>query len=239
VLTRLDAAGIATSVVSRPSFQGTGLTRAAYGDGRYVGASDSREVAERVLAELRGGARLVYGYHPSLDTAAHLHGVASRKWGRAARGVGRLVQQVVEGMPAGTALVVTGDHGAIDVPPADRIELSKDPRLCEGVRVIAGEPRVRYLHTSPGAVADVLATWQTVLGERAVVLDRDDAIARGWYGPMRASHRGRLGDVVVVCTGRTIVTARGHEPDGVRGLVGFHGGLEPEETAVPLMSFVR
>ncbi len=239
IMTRLDAAGIATSVVSRPSFEGTGLTRAAYGDGRYVGASDSREVADRVLAELHSGARLVYGYHPSLDTAAHLHGVASRKWGRAARAVGRLVQRVVEGMPAGAALIVTGDHGAIDVPPADRIELSNDERLCQGIRVIAGEPRVRYLHTRPGAAADVLATWHTVLGERAVVLDRDDAISRGWYGPMRSSFRARLGDVVVVCTGRTIVTARGHEPDGVRGLVGFHGGLEPEETAVPLMSFVR
>jgi hypothetical protein len=239
VLTRLDAAGIRTSVVSRPSFRGTGLTRAAYGDGRYVGASDTREVAECVLAELRGGARLVYGYHPSLDTAAHLHGVASRKWGRAARAVGRLVERVVRGMPAGTALVVTGDHGAIDVPADDRVELSTDPRLLSGVRVVAGEPRVRYLHTADGATADVLAAWRSVLDGRAVVLDRDDAIARGWYGPVRASHRGRLGDVVVVCTGRTIVTARGHEPDGVRALVGYHGGLEPEETAVPLMTFTR
>jgi hypothetical protein len=239
ILTRLDAAGISTSVVSRPSFHGTGLTRAAYGDGRYIGASDSREVAECVLGELRAGARLVYGYHPSLDTAAHLHGVASRKWGRAARAVGRLVEQVAEGMPPGAALVVTGDHGAIDVPAGDRLELSTDPQLLQGVRLVAGEPRVRYVHTVAGATADVLSAWRTVLGSRALVLDRDEAIARGWYGPVRASHRARLGDVVVVCSGRTIVTARGHEPDGVRGMVGYHGGLEPEETAIPLVTFTR
>jgi hypothetical protein len=165
--------------------------------------------------------------------------VESRKWGRAARAVGRLVERVAERLPAGAALVVTGDHGAIDVPADDRVELSADPRLLEGVRLVAGEPRVRYLHTRAGASADVLAAWRTVLGPRALVLDRDEAIERGWYGPVRPAFRDRLGDIVVVCTGRTIVTARGHEPDGVRGLVGYHGGLEPEETAVPLISFVR
>jgi hypothetical protein len=239
MFTRLDAAGMATTVVSRPSFRGTGLTRAAYGDGRYVGASDSREVGARMLDELAGGSRLVFGYHPTLDTAAHLHGVASREWGRAARGVGRLIQRIVDGMRPGTALVVTGDHGAIDVPDTDRVELSDDPDLCRGVHLIAGEPRVRYLHTRPGATDDVVATWRSVLGDRAFVLHRDEAVGRGWYGPMRDGFQARLGDVVVVCTGRTIITARGHEPDGLRALVAFHGALEPEETAVPLLTFTR
>ena len=33
--------------------------------------------------------------------------------------------------------------------------MDADPRLAEGVAVMAGEPRVRYLHTLPGATVDV------------------------------------------------------------------------------------
>jgi hypothetical protein len=237
LLQRAAAAGVRTRVVSRPEFAGSGLSTAAYGDAGYVGASRSDELAEHVLAELATGPGLVYGYHPTLDTIAHLHGIASPQWGRAAASVDRLITRIVAGLPSDAALVVTADHGALDVPAASRVDIADDVRLSAGLRVVAGEPRVRYLHTLDGAAPDVIATWRSVLGDRAQVLGRDEAVAAGLFGAVPPEHLARIGDVVVVCAGDTVVLATGHEPELVGKLVAYHGSNTVVETAIPLLTF--
>jgi hypothetical protein len=105
------------------------------------------------------------------------------------------------------------------------------------VRVVAGEPRVRYLHTEPGAAADVQATWTGVLDGRVRVYSREQAVATGMFGPVNPAHLARIGDVVVVCTGDTAVLATGHEPPETARLVGFHGAATAAEMAIPLIAF--
>jgi hypothetical protein len=136
-------------------------------------------------------------------------------------------------------LLVTADHGGLDVPASARFDIGTDALLSAGLRVVAGEPRMRYLHTVAGATADVIAAWQAVLGDRAEVLTREQAVSAGMFGPVPAGHLARIGDVVVICAADTAVLATGYEPPEVASLIGFHGGRNPEETAIPLMSFSR
>jgi hypothetical protein len=103
--------------------------------------------------------------------------------------------------------------------------------------VVAGEPRVRYLHTEPGAAVDVQATWSEVLDGRAQVYSREQAVATGMFGPVSPGHLARIGDVVVVCTGDAAVLATGHEPPETARLIGFHGAATAEEMAIPLIAF--
>lgn len=237
LLQRAAAAGVRTRVVSRPEFAGSGLSTAAYGDTTYVGAARSEELAAQLLAELATGPGLVYGYHPTLDTIAHLYGIASTQWARAAASVDRLISRIVAGLPEDAALLVTADHGGLDVPAASRVDIADDPRLSAGLRVVAGEPRVRYLHTLDGAAVDVIATWRDVLGRRAQVLGRDEAVASGLFGTVTDAHLARIGDVVVVCAGDTVVLATGREPETVGRLVAYHGSNTAVETAIPLLTF--
>src|SRR5262249_23000395 len=146
-----------------------------------------------MLAELAGPARLVCGYHPTLDTMAHRHGIDSPQWRTAAHEVDRVIERLIDGLPADAALLVTADHGALDVPADRRIDLSADPHLRAGIRVVAGEARVRYLHTRRGARDDVIAAWRAVLGPSADVVSRDEAVAAGWFGPVPDAHRPRIG----------------------------------------------
>lgn len=99
--------------------------------------------------------------------------------------------------------------------------------------MVAGEPRVRYLHTEPGATADVQAAWTEVLTGKADVYSRDQAVASGMFGPVKPAHLARIGDVVVVCTGDAAVLATGHEPPETARLIGFHGAATPAEMAIP------
>ncbi len=233
---RITQAGTSAKVVLPAFFRGSGLTEAAYRGAQFCGVERDDDFAHRLLSELGDGPGLVYGYTSALDTAAHVYGIASPEWAQAATGVDALLTRIVEELPDDAALLITADHGGLDVAPGARIDIATNPLLAEGIRVVAGEPRVRYLHTVDGAVADVLATWRGVLGDDAQVLVRDEAVAAGWFGRVRQEHVARIGDVVVICTGGVAVLATRHEPPETAKLVGFHGAATPAETAIPLIT---
>jgi predicted AlkP superfamily pyrophosphatase or phosphodiesterase len=230
------AAGVAVTVVGRAAFAGTGLTVAAYRGASYRPADGPDALAAGMLAALRQSdpPALVYGYHADVDTAGHLYGVDSDPWRVAAADLDRLLDRLLAGLPGDSALLVTADHGQVDIPASQRFDLDADPRLRAGLAAVAGEPRVRYLHTAPGAAGDVLATWREVLGDAAMVASREQAIAEGWFGPVTVAHQQRIGDVVVTCQDRYAVLASAHEPDRVSTLVAFHGSCTAAEMLVPL-----
>jgi hypothetical protein len=237
--TRLEtaaAAGVAVTQVTRPEFEGTGLTVAAYRGGAFAGASDYSSVADGMLRALTGtGPALVYGYHPDLDRRGHEAGVDSPPWQEAAQEVDRLLDRLVSGLPTNAALLVTADHGQLNVPYEQRFDITPHQELRDGVLAVAGEPRVRYLYVADGAVDDVVAAYRSRLGAAAWVLTRDEVIDGGWFGPVPAAHRGRIGDVVVICLDRAILLASGWEPPAVGRLIAYHGSVTGAEMTVPLL----
>ncbi|MGC4796737.1 hypothetical protein GAR06_01269 [Micromonospora saelicesensis] len=236
-LERARAAGVTTTVVSRPEFGGSGLTVAANRGGDFRGAAGGDAVATAMLAALAAGTgpTLVSGYHADLDRHGHVSGVDSAPWRLAATEVDALVARLVDGLPPDAALLVTADHGQLDVPAAHRFDLDTDPRLRAGVRLVAGEARVRYLHVEPGAVDDVRAAWSEVLGATARVRTRDEVVATGWFGPVPEEHLGRIGDVVVICNDTYAVMASRTERPMASKLVAYHGSDTAAELTVPLL----
>jgi len=232
---RLQHAGIAARAMLPEWFIGSGLTDAAYGGAQFCPTTPADDYAQRVSDEVSAAPGLVYGYTADLDTAAHVFGIGSAPWHQAAGRVDALLTRLVDALPPRAALLVTADHGGLNVPEDTRVDLDADPRLSAGVRVVAGEARVRYLHTEQGATADVRDAWGEVLDARADVYTREQAVATGMFGPVAPAHLPRIGDVVVVCKGAFAVLATGHEPPETARLVGFHGGASAAETAIPLI----
>jgi Type I phosphodiesterase / nucleotide pyrophosphatase len=233
---RLQQCGVGARAVLPASFMGSGLTDAAYRGADFRLTHTTDDYAQELAGELQAAPGLVYGYTADLDTAAHVFGIGSPQWHEAAVRVDALLTRLVDALPPNAVLLVTADHGGLNVPPDARVDLDTDPRLGEGVRVVAGEPRVRYLHTEPGAAADVQATWSRVLDGRAQVYSRAQAVATGMFGPVNPRHLPRIGDVVVICTGDAAVLATGHEPPETANLIGFHGAATPAEMAIPLIA---
>jgi hypothetical protein len=234
---RLQWAGVGARAVLPAAFVGSGLTEAAYRGAQIVAATNDDDYARLVIEQLRAAPGLVYAYTAALDTAAHLFGIGSPEWHAAGAYVDALLARLVEALPPDAALLITADHGGLNVPQDRRIDLDGDARLSAGVRVVAGDPRVRYLHTEPGAASDVIAAWCELLNGRADVLSRDDAVAAALFGSVLPDHLPRIGDVVVSCLGDTAVLASAHEPPEVAQLIGFHGAGDPVETAIPLITF--
>jgi hypothetical protein len=134
-------------------------------------------------------------------------------------------------LPAGTALLVTADHGQVEV--GERI-LHPSRELLAAVTMQSGEGRFRWLHTPAGAVHDTAQTALAEFGEVAWVVTREQTIDEQWFGPTIAPPvQARLGDVALVA--RQPVSF--HEPadSGPFELVCRHGSLTSAEVNVPLL----
>jgi hypothetical protein len=148
--------------------------------------------------------------------------------------VDKLAEQLATAIPAGTPLYVTADHGMTDVAPEDRIDADSIPGLLDGIALLGGEPRARHLYTVPGAADDVLQAWRDIVGDRAWVLSRDEAVGAGWFGPVEPWLAGRIGDVVVAPAGPAAVVATQSEVLE-SSLIGMHGSLTSADQLVPLL----
>ena len=100
-----------------------------------------------------------------------------REWRRTLRRTDRELARLARTLPPGTLLLITADHGMIDVPHTERMDLADAPWLCQDVTVLGGEGRFAQLYCRPdateqdvGAVADRLAD---AVGDRAWVRTRD------------------------------------------------------------------
>jgi hypothetical protein len=238
---RARSAGLSTAVVNRTMFAGSGLTLVSTGEAGYRPVEDSIQGVDGVLEALREGVRLVYGYLPEVDRAGHEFGAGnpsdpgSEEWRAALIGADVAIGRLLNGMPRGSALVITADHGHMVSPWDRRIDLDTVPELSAGLRVVAGDPRVRYLHTVDGAEDDVLAAWRELAGHAAWIGTRAEAVATGWYGPIPEGHAERLGDLVVVCRDNWSIQASAHEPPSVSKLIGLHGARTRLEMEIPLL----
>lgn len=231
---RLASAGVHVTVVNKRDFATSGLTQAAHRGAEFVGAD---RVGERIAAMVAAAGRtpsLTYVYDSDLDWTGHKFGVASTQWLQQLAMVDAEAEQMRDALPYSVRFVVVADHGMVDSVSSARIDVDDVKELRDGVDLLGGEARFRHLYCSRGSVDSVVSTWREVLGEHALVLTRDDAVARGWFGEVGPGVLPRVGDVLVACRGGASILSTRDFPYE-KSLVGLHGSLTPDEMLIPIL----
>lgn len=233
------AEGVDPVVVAPERYRDSGFTRAVLRGARFIGAGTVEERMQRTLDELGNGQpRLVYVYVPELDKAAHSHGVQSAQWIAALEQLDAAAGQLIRGLGRRDGLLVTADHGVLDIPSRSHVLFDTEPTLMEGIRHVAGEPRCLQLHFEPDARAAeralTVARWREAESGRAWIVTRSEAIAAGWFGEVRDDIAPRIGDLLVAAR-RDV--AYYQERSRGRSMVGQHGSWSPDETRIPLLRF--
>jgi predicted AlkP superfamily pyrophosphatase or phosphodiesterase len=233
---RAAEAGVKVVRVAAGALRASGLSAAALRGADFVAADTLGALVSRAAAALAADPPvLALVYYGHLDGTGHAIGCSSDAWKYELAHVDKLAEQLAEALPRGTALHITADHGMVDVPPGERIDADALPELRDGVTLLGGEPRARHVYCKSGAAGDVLATWVAVLGDRAWVVSREQAVADGWFGPVDARCSARIGDVVAAPCGSWAVVATKAEPRE-SALVGMHGSLTLSDQLVPLLT---
>lgn len=233
VLERVRRAGVPTSAVNASHFENSGLTLCSQRGVPFHGISSSWERLDVVLEVIEAAPRgLVYTYESRLDHIGHDKGCGSQEWLDVLATIDDDLQQMSEALDGDTALLVTADHGMLDLPMENRFDLDRWPHLREDVVLVAGEARFRHLYTRPGAATHVAARWAEKLGDRAIV--RTQAEAEEWFGPLDPQVRGRVGDVVVAALGDFAVFSSADFAVEMK-MAGFHGSITEAEMRIPVL----
>jgi len=231
-----NALGRPAVAIGRPAHAVGGLTEAILSGAEYRGA---QTIADRFSAAtdfLRGGGGIAYLYVDELDRAAHAYGWESERWRSRLVTLDHAFADLMRRLPSDTGVVITADHGVIDVPPHRRMDLDVILEEAWGqVVAVGGEPRLRSLYLADPeqnhAFADAA---QEQLGKLAWVGTREEAIAAHWFGETTRDVADRLGDVVIAARSQVAFTLTADSPE-VRAMVGQHGSLSDEERGIPLI----
>jgi len=223
--------------VSKEEYAGTGFTRVTLGGAEFHGADDLGERV-RLAADLamRNPGSFTYLYAPELDSMGHRRGWESDEWVGVLESVDAAAQTLAESAAPGIGIIVTADHGMIDVPRHRHVLLDDGDGLTGGVRLIAGEPRMLHLYAEADAAGQVLASWRAAESHRSWVLSRDEAIGAGLFGAVvDDAVAGRIGDVLVAARAGIAYYDDRVADKGPQRMVGQHGSLTDEERVVPLL----
>lgn len=235
-----SAQGVAVTRIGPGFFDGSGLTRSALRGGRFVAARELEARVDATLAAVRASPRaLVYLYWGDLDKVGHFRGCGSWEWLAELESIDAQLARLAESLPSDTAMYVTADHGMLDCPFEDRLDVAHEPELAAGVRHVGGEARARMLYCEPGALADVTAAWRQRLGTSALIRTREEVLDGGWYGApgaVRDAVRARIGDVLVAMIDPVAVVDSRRDRPELLALLGLHGSLTPVEVAIPLLT---
>jgi hypothetical protein len=233
---RLAAAGMAcTALQPKP------IARSHYGEAALRGAAvvpfDGLDGGRAALAAALATPGFVYLYWDGVDFTGHMTGPSSAAFDDAARGALDMIDAAIRDAPAGTRLLVTADHGQVDVDPTrvDALDALWPP-LVEHLRrdgrgrplPPAGSARDCFLHVQAGRAHEVAAALADRLEDRAEVRTVDELVAEGLFGAVGPRLRARLGDICVLpAPGRMAWLAAFPGPE--RHFHGHHGGLTAAE----------
>jgi Type I phosphodiesterase / nucleotide pyrophosphatase len=213
----------------------------------FINSSDLLVNLRRKLAEVSGPAYF-FVYWDAIDAIAHTYGPHTEQYHAELGGFSYLLQrELIEKIPRHVAadilLLVTADHGHINVAPRQTLYLNRYPRLARslavsrtGQRILPwGSPRDVFLRVQEDRLSET-ATWLTKrLAGKATVMTTVDALRHQLFGVGRL-HRQfqqRVGNLLILPTHDHLIWFE-HRKGRKFRMRGMHGGLRPDEMLIPL-----
>jgi predicted AlkP superfamily pyrophosphatase or phosphodiesterase len=228
--------GIESYTVGPSEYEDSGFTQLNMSAAHYVpekSFEDRIEAVKSILATKQ--ASLTYLYFPELDSIAHSHGVTSSEWLTKLEDLDAAIKSLVVSLPKDCGLVVTADHGIVDVAKDNQVLL--DEMEIPNLLAVTGDPRNTFLYFEPGT--DLQATKTLLekhLEHRAFVASVRELKDAGWLSSEIENSRF-LPDLYLIARGNFACYHRAFcKPQSLR-MVGQHGSISQAELSVPLIRF--
>lgn len=217
-------------VVVRAEFRDSGFTRAHLSGCRHVPYRMNSTLIAEILHQVNSNEPFVYAYYDGIDKVAHEYGCGV-VYDAEILLVDRMIEYLINELPSGVALVITADHGQVDV--GENV-IAPAPEVMSFVERQSGEARFRWLHAYPGSQDELYEAAVRNHGDVAWVVTRDRTVDEGWFGPkVLPTPLSYLGDVALVA--REPIAFEDPADTGPFLLKGRHGSMTSDEMYVPLL----
>ncbi len=213
----------------------------------FINSSDLVVNVRQKLSEVSGPAYF-YVYWDAVDAIAHTYGPHTEQYRAELTGFLYLLQrELIDKIPPHTAsevlLLVTADHGHINVTPGETLYLNRYPKLVDslqisrtGQRILPwGSPRDVFLRVQGERLPEIAAWLTKRLAGKATVMTTAEAQQRQLFGIGNPHKRfkPRVGNLLILPERDHLIWFE-HLKGKKFGLRGMHGGLRPDEMLVPL-----
>jgi len=249
---KLQTRGITSYV-----FQHESYTPSTFSDIIYKGATvfsfkrlseALSNLVERVIADT---APITYYflYFDKIDAICHTYGPQSRQFEETVDTFLRMMEELfykkLSGKVGQTLLILTADHGQIEVDPRRTFYLNKHSseiaqylQRNQGGKLLvpAGSARDMFLHVKEERIDEAVVLLQKHLVDIAEVYYTEQLVAQHFFGSSEPSKEflTRVGNVVILPYQHETVWWY-EEGKFDMHFKGHHGGLTPEEMEIPLL----
>lgn len=222
-------------VVSLPSYELSGLTGATTRGARFYGISDLAERFAKAKTLVANGApKLVYLYVPELDQIAHAFGSKSLRWLNELEYIDSTIRKLSEALPKKTGLIVTADHGVIDIAPENHIYLNEfmDESHFD---FVGGDTRGLFLYFKENSnKSESIASIEVQYSDVAWTLTPEDLITAGYWQDTPRLRRFAP-DAILLARKSVALFHKSFARKKSLGNIGHHGSITPEELSIPII----
>jgi len=237
----IQHASIASSTYSKAMFSGAKMLT-------YTTLGEGLAHLSALAKEKSSVKRYAYLYFGDIDSIAHRQGLSSLAF---EEGIGRCFNALEKWLSEQfhpvqkTALIVTADHGLIDVTPSTTFYLNEQlPEILPYLKknraqeplVPAGSCRDFFLYVEEPHLEKAIALLKDKLKHVAVVVSTQELIDKGFFGSKKPSSAflKRVGNAVILpFKGEGVWW---YEKDRFQQhFYAAHGGLTPEEMEIPFL----
>ena len=223
--------------VTLATYEDSGFTRATMHGAKH---HFENQIAGRFQAALRLTREepgcLVYLYIPELDKEAHRSGVDSLQWQELFDTVEREVQMLAAKVANDVGVLLTADHGVIDVAQTNHVYLDEFAYLDGQVLSVCGDPRAVYIYLADSsALSEISSKLIVSFGESAAVVPPEELVDLHYWNRSILEDTDVLPDLVILALGEIAIFHRAFAKPASLRVIGQHGSISESETKVPAL----
>lgn len=241
-------------------FQYQEYAHSTYSDVLFDGATIRPfKTVPEMLVNLRhqltqtSGPAYYFCYFADIDSIGHQYGPSSPQFEAEMdaffTALDKLFMRKLDGQLKNTLLMLTADHGQMEVDPATTVFLNRNPRTAGVTRFLktnrqgetllpGGSARDVFLYVQDDLLAEAHGFLAERLEQVAAVRPTADLIAEGYFGstPPSVDFTKRMSNLVILPYARQSVWwyEKGRYE---MNFYGHHGGLSPQEMEIPLLLY--
>jgi predicted AlkP superfamily pyrophosphatase or phosphodiesterase len=194
--------------------------------------------AIRKSAKSSNSRKFIFAYWPNFDDICHNYYSKSRRAYNHLRIIDKYLAKFLKSIAGtGTTVIITADHGQIDVPTDKMIDINRHPVLKDCLTLpLCGEPRFTYCYVHPSKAKTFERYVKSRLKHACTLHKSEELIRKHYFGLFKPGKRlfDRVGDYVLIAKDNYIIkdSLAGRK---VERNLGNHGGVSKEEMFVPLI----
>jgi len=212
----------------------------------FINTSDLLVNLRNAIAETPSPAYF-FVYWDGIDSIAHSYGLHTEQYLAELNDFfyllrEELLQKLCGKKAEEISLLVTSDHGQIDINPKKTVYLNQYRAVVDNLRIGRsgnkifpwGSPRDIFLAVKPQKINETLDLLKRILKEEAKVVTTECMLKDGLFGrgALHKEFKSRVGDILILPYGNKTVWFEYFKGKKFK-LLAVHGGLTPDEMLIP------